>query len=316
MATIAAEVIKFRFGTVVVASDGEAGTVSHVVVQPGTQAFMAVGVKLPGGTTATVSLDRVIDATSEAVHVTVTREALLQTLVKTTIQGSLLSNKTNVTNAGKSLGTLTQVSVTVATAAIRTIGIRQGLSGEIIIAGKQITSMSDDGRTIDTVGQTLPYIADIDLYDEVHSRLGSYPRLHIDIRAVNIRVIDGELWITGHVSSTLNRRIIADLLVGTKGLTIVDNALVSDVELAVKIAQALSKDSRTHGQHIGVYPTLGKVYLRGLTSTTEASQAAIQIAQATAGTASVIGELAVSNAQFIPLLAPVTGNEDVIPGGA
>ena len=319
MPTISADVIKFRFGAVVIASDGEAGSVAYVVIQPGQRTITQLGVKLPGGHTVAVPLDRVVEGTAEEVRVTLTREALLQVMQPAPARATLLSRQTQV-NAGKVRGTLTQVSLSVATSTLRQLATKQGFGGESLFQATWITDISDDGKAITL---TLPagvepasYRADADLLDEAHTRLWNYSRIRVDMRAVDMRAVDGEIWLRGFVSSTLNQRIMSELLIGMKGLTAIHNDLVADTDLAVTVAHALSRDPRTHGQQIGVYPTLGKVYLRGLATSQGVSDAATQIAAATVGHGTLINELLLNaNASYIPMLAPVTGNEDVVPGG-
>lgn len=319
MATLPVDIIKFRFGTVVIASDGEAGSVAHVVVQPGQRVITHVGVKLPGNHTVAVPLERVMEGTSEEVHVSLTREGLLQAMLPTPVGATIFSRNTQV-SIGKGHGALTQVSMAAASHALHHLATKQGLGGESLLSATWITSISDDGKSI---AVTVPadiapvaYRSDADLLDEVHTRLWNYPRLRVDMRAIDIRAVDGEVWLRGFVSSTLNRRIVEELLVGAKGLTTIHNELVADNELAVTVARALSVDPRTHGQRIGVYPTLGRVFLRGLASSQGAYDAATQIAAHAAGHATLVNEVMLkANAAFIPMLAPVTGTDDIVPGG-
>ena len=99
-------------------------------------------------------------------------------------------------------------------------------------------------------------------------------------------------------------------------MTAIHNDLVADNELAIEIAQALAKDPRTHGQRLGVYPNLGEVYLRGLSDSPEAAQAATEIAAQIDGRHVVVNQIRISNnVDYLPMLAPVTGTEDVVPGG-
>lgn len=323
MADTFSEVIKLRFGTVVVASDGEAGAVDHVTIQPGQRMATALGVKIgrgPGGVRVEVPLDRVTTATSAEVRLTNTREALLQAMARTPAAATTLSGATRVTLNGKGGGALTQVSVNRATRALRRLAYRPGLGGELLGDVAWITDIADDGRTVAftlPAGQTpVPYRPDADLFDAAHAALYNYPRLRIDLRAIEIHAVDGEVWLRGHVSSKLNQRIAAELLENLSGLTTIHNELVADPDLAITVARALTTDPRTHGQLIGVYPILGKVILRGRALTPEAAAAAAQIAAAAAGQGEIVNQIAVdANAHFLPVLAPVTGADDIIPGG-
>jgi sporulation protein YlmC with PRC-barrel domain len=308
------EAVKFRFGTTVLASDGEAGTVTSVIVQPGNRTVTHFGAKLPGGKQVAVPRERVVDALADTVQLDITREALSQTLPDISPNDITLSRNTRIGGA-RNLGTLTQVTVVFESGVIRTIGVKGG--GEVLINASAIQDIDNQKITVASDKVDWPsYRPDGELLEECQQRLYNYPRLRVDLAAVHLRALDGELWVQGHVFSTLNRRIVAELLVGTKGLLSVHNSLIADNELAIEIARALAKDPRTHGQPIGVYPTLGRVYLRGLTHTDQAAIAATEIAGAIGGTVEVVNDLTTQQSQFIPMLAPITGDEDTVPGGA
>ena len=313
-------IMKFRFGTVVIASDGEAGSIASVVVQPGQRTITDVAVKLPGNITIAVPLERVVDAHSGETHLNTTREAVLQTMPALSKDATILSRHTQVIVNGNSLGTLTQVSMTTNNHTLHRLTIKRGMGSEVLVEANQIREIGDQGHSITCTlpaGTTLiPYRPDADLQDDVHSALWNYARLRVDLRAVQLRVIDGEVWLTGHVSSTLNRRVMSELLEGIKGLVAIHNELVADSDLAIEISRALADDPRTHGQRFGVYPNLGKVYLRGKTKSPEAAQVAQEIAAGVNHGQTIINELRIDTVgTFLPMLAPVTGNEDVIPGG-
>ncbi|MBA3826686.1 MAG: BON domain-containing protein [Ktedonobacterales bacterium] len=324
MAQPSFNVIKFRFGVVVVASDGEAGAVAGVLVQPSQRIATHLVVKIgrgPGGVLRAVPLERVTGADAEAVHLSITREALLSAMNAVSAEQTQLSKATQVTNNQTNLGTLSQVSVIVGDNHLHRLGVRRGLtSGEVLVAATQITSVDANGRAVDCatadVTQVIPYRPDADLLDDVQTALYNYPRLHVDLRAVQVRVVDGEAWLLGNVASSLNRRILEELLVEVRGLTAIHNEVVADNELAVQIAQALARDPRTRGQLFGVYPNLGEVFLRGNARSPEALQAAIEIAQH-AGTGHHVTNQMILNSgnSLVPMLAPVTGTSDIIPGG-
>jgi osmotically-inducible protein OsmY len=89
-----------------------------------------------------------------------------------------------------------------------------------------------------------------------------------------------------------------------------------DPELAAEISRALARDPRTAGEHIGVYPMLGRVRLRGAVHTVAAREAAERLATAIPGVGEVVNELHVSaDANVLPVMASVTNTEDVVPGG-
>jgi osmotically-inducible protein OsmY len=319
MATQRADVWKFQFGATVIATDGEAGELTFVAVQPGQRAVTHAGARLPGGTQVAIPLERLTDADASTVRVTLNREALLRALPPLTGQVTLFSRNTQVSVDGKQFGALVHVTMHTTDATIRRLGVRRGLTGVALIDSTAITEISDDGRAITCSlqgAQPVAYRDDADLADAAHNALYNYARLRVDLRTVQLRVIDGEIWLDGNVSSTLNRRVMTDLLENLDGRIATHNRLVADNELAVRIAQALAKDPATHGQLIGVYPNLGKVFLRGRVTSLDAIQKAAQVAAGIPGQSEVVPQLAVSaTAQFLPTLAPVTGNEDIIPGG-
>lgn len=317
------DIKKYRLGTVVIASDGEAGTISHIIVQPGQRVVTHLGVKLnrgPGGTSKQVPLDRVSTASADETHLTITREALLQAMPDLGGNQTTLSRSTSVSVDGKSSGSLTQVTTDATTNKLYRFGAKGGIGSETLIDAAWLTDVDQGGRSlgfrVPAGAAPVAYRADTDLLEDARAALWNYARLRVDMRAVDIQVVDGEVWLRGHVSSTLNRRVMEELLEGLDGLIAVHNELVADNELAVTVARALSANPATHGQRIGVYPNLGKVYLRGVALTPEVSATATKIAAEISGTDEVVNDLAISaKGTFIPQLAPVTGNEDIVPGG-
>ena len=324
MAQPSFNVMKFRFGVVVVGSDGEAGSVAGTLVQPSQRLVTHLVVKIgrgPGGITRTVPVERVASVGIDAVQITLTREALLGAMTEVTAEQTQLARATQVTNNDASLGSLTQVSFVAGTNQLHRLGVKRGLTGgEVLVPATGITAIDENGRAITCAiadpTQIVAYRPDADLLDDVQSALWNYPRLHVDLRAVQVRVVDGEAWLLGNVASALNRRILEELLVEVPGLTAIHNEVVADSDLAVQIAQALARDPRTRGQIFGVYPNLGQVFLRGNARTPEIAQAAIEIAHGTGIGHQVVNQMVINGTtQHIPQLAPVTGSDDIIPGG-
>lgn len=316
-----AEVIKFRFGAPVVASDGASGTVDHVIVDPGARTVTHVGVKLSRFSRHiySVPVELVLDARAEEVQLSCARSAIPQQ-AQSIVSGFVrLNASTTVELENKRLGRLAQVSADKQTLAILRIVVDRGLSGgEALVPIDATTSF--EGRRISirlTTEQTLvAYRRDGDLLREVNEALFDYPRLRVDMRGMEARAIDGAIWLRGHVSSELNSRLAADQLQGIPGLAAIYNELVADTDLAPAVAATLAADPRTHGQHIGVYPDLGVVYLRGAVSTPTARDAASEIAEAVPGVAQTVNELVVRpGADVVPTMASVTSQEDLVPGG-
>jgi osmotically-inducible protein OsmY len=114
----------------------------------------------------------------------------------------------------------------------------------------------------------------------------------------------------------LNRRLMGDLVSQIHGLGELHNELITDPQLAGVISRALAHDPRTAEERVGVYPTLGRVKLRGAVRTAAAREAAEQIARSAHGVGEVSNELHVSlDANVLPVLAGVTNTEDDVPGG-
>jgi osmotically-inducible protein OsmY len=101
------------------------------------------------------------------------------------------------------------------------------------------------------------------------------------------------------------------------GVASIHNELTTDTDLAARVSHALAADARTAGEMIGVYPMLGEVRLRGSVRTAEARAAAGEIVAHTPGAKSVTNDLHVdANARVVPVMAGVTNEEDIVPGGA
>jgi osmotically-inducible protein OsmY len=199
--------------------------------------------------------------------------------------------------------------------------IDRGISGEVVVSATSVDQISGNGIALivprDGVSVTLtPYRPDTALREDALKAIESYNRLRVDMEGVNVTATDGVIWLRGFVSSEMNRRLIEDLVGSTHGLSELHNELMTDPDLAAEISRALARDPRTTEDHIGVYPTLGRVKLRGAVKTPAAREAAEQLAKAAPGVGEVINELHVSaDANVLPVMASVTNTEDVVPGG-
>jgi osmotically-inducible protein OsmY len=115
----------------------------------------------------------------------------------------------------------------------------------------------------------------------------------------------------------MNRRLVEDLSRGVAGVAELHNLMIADSDLAASVSGALGRDPRTAEERIGVYPALGRVLLRGSVHTPVAREAAGKIAAENPGAREVVNELRVNaNATQLRVLAGVTGDEDLVPGGA
>lgn len=317
-----AEIKKFRFDAPVVASDGEAGRLSAIVADAERRTITHLAVKigfLGFGGTYYVPMDLVTDASRDAINLSVTLDAIQRTL-KAQPQGATLTSRTSVVASGKGLGHLVQVTITAETQVLRHLVVARGIGREVLVPASSITSLGAKQIAVEMGAvkpdQLTPFRPDAALRDDVYAAIFNYDPLRIDLPAIQIHAIDGAVWLTGHTSSDLNRRLVQDQLMNIEGLAEVHNELVADTDLASAVSFALARDPRTAKEHIGVYPRLGEVHLRGVVRTPEARQAATQIAQAVPGAGSVVTELHVNpEATVVPVLAGVTNNEDDVPGG-
>lgn len=228
--------------------------------------------------------------------------------------------KTRIVLDAKRLGTLTQVTINRETRVLRHLVVDRGPGGEVLVPATDIAQVDERQILLDAhqagAQPLIPFRRDAELYDEVRRAIEGYPRLRIDLDGIEIRAIDGVVWLKGNVSSELNRRLVQDQLTNIRGLAELHNELVADTELAAAVSTALAGDPRTGGERIGVYPELGNVRLRGSVRTPAAREAAAQIAGGVPGVKSVHNDLRVDpNASVLPVLASVTNEEDRVPGG-
>lgn len=317
-----ADVNKFRFDAPVIASDGEAGRLAAMVADAERRTLTHLAVKvgfLGTGGTYYVPMNLVTHASKDAINLSVTLDDMRGKL-KAQPQGTILTSKTSVVNGGKGLGHLAQVTVNAETLALRHLVVARGMGREVLVPASGITNVGAKQIAVNLGAvkpdQLTPFRPDAALRDDVYAAMFKYDPLRIDLPAIQIHAIDGAVWLTGHVSSDLNRRLAQDQLTNIEGLAEVHNELMSDNDLASAVSFALARDPRTAGEHVGVYPRLGEVHLRGAVRTPEARQAATQIAQAVPGVGSVVNDLHVNPAAMVvPVLAGVTNDEDDVPGG-
>lgn len=320
--TAPAEVVKFRFDAVIQASDGEAGKLTSVVVDAGQRCVLAVGVKLGILMSATyfVPVENVLSGDEDQLSLSIALDDIKKA-TRSAPSGAVLSRSTEMTTGGKSLGHLAQITATKQAANMLTLVCDRGVRGESLMPATQVTGLSTKQIQVQLAGgpadRLVPFRRDSALYDDVYKALFDYGPLRIDLPGVTIRAIDGNVWLLGHVSSDLNQRLVSDLLQGIPGVATIHNQLVSDTDLAAEVSRALGRDPRTAGEMIGVYPMLGDVRLRGNVRSAEARAAAGDIAAATRGVKAVTNELHVDpNARVVPVMAGVTNEEDIVPGGA
>lgn len=318
-ATTFAPVIKFRFGADVRDVEGAGATLTSVVIHAESHAIVGLGMRFGRlSRPVYVLVDAVSAATMRSIELNITRAEIEKDGLQ--LEGIKLSGGT-VSQGGKRLGKLALLSFNADTRALWRLVIDRGLGGEVVIPASAIDQITDGGVTLTTPaggsGVTLtPYRPDQELREDAIKAIEDYGRLRVDIEGVNVTATDGIIWLRGFVSSDLNRRLMGDLVSQIHGLGELHNELVTDPELASAISRALARDPRTAEEHIGVYPTLGRVKLRGAVRTAAAREAAEQIASSARGVGEVSNDLHVSaDANVLPVLAGVTNTEDDVPGG-
>jgi osmotically-inducible protein OsmY len=318
-ATAFMTVRQFRFGAAIQARDGAAGTLAAVVVDEARQAITQIGVRTSRFRRhlAFVPLDLVTAATDE--RVTLNRrldELRHQTLPP---PGIVLTGATHVDANGKPLGRLVRLTSDRETGVVLHWVVAQRFR-QAVVPAHTVTHITtcQVSVTLDTASghQRLPYRSDAELARRLHARLYDYQPLRIDLPGIEILPVDGRLWLRGHVSSGLQRRLAEEMLHDEAGVSVLTNALVADTDLAATVSMALAHDPRTAGQHIGVYPRLGAVHLRGDVASRASRDRASEVAGAVPAVTQVLNDLRVDpSAAVVPMLAGVTADDELVPGG-
>ena len=328
-AALISEMQKFRFGSKVVCSDGEYGALAQVVFDSSTRCMTHINVKQGRlfGKTVLLPFDTITSAGSDGIALRIASsdvEAASQTGGE--VKGALLSNKCIVERAdAASKGTLVLVAVQPGSGELVYLVAHHLLPGQdTLLRAEFVTALATDHVTVSvagvvgvagtTPGALPPYRPDRVLQQEAESILFDFTPLHIDLKGMNIRVLDGVLYLDGNISSSLRGDIVVDQVSGVAGLLEIKNNLVGDDKLAADLAADLGKDPRTRDLPIGVYPRLGVVRLNGTVQSVQQKAAAEEIARNFPGVRSVINELNVDpKAEILPVMAPSGGNEDKVP---
>jgi osmotically-inducible protein OsmY len=317
-ATEFAAVDKFRFGAPVHSDDGELGALEYIAVDAARQTVTAIGVKFGFfGQRCLVPIAQVAEATPENIRLRLTRAEVERS--KDQPAGPVLQSGTAVALNGKRIGRLVQLTSDHQTRVLRHLVVDR-IGGEVLAPARTITKI--DSRQVElsipnfTVAQLTPYRPDDELHEEIRLAIEDVPRLRVDLPGMDIRVIDGVVWLRGHCASDLSRRLTFERVEGIRGIAELHNELLSDQALAAAVSSALADDPRTVRERVGVYPRLGHVFLRGRASSEAARVAAGEIARAVPGIIDLHNELIVDPlVSEIPDLAGVTNNEDLVPGG-
>ena len=322
-----AAVYKFRFGVPVLTEDGESGSLAAIVVEGTPAVAHQIGVRLgagPWGHTYLLPLTAISHAYTDVIRLTLPRAEVERAGAKEATTGATggvpLTSKTRVIFNGTGLGHLVQMTIATESGLLRHLVVEQGIRNEVLVPASALAKLDARQLVITQeamgTGHLIPYRPDTELHDEIRRAIENYGRLRVDLPGIGIRVIDGVVWLQGHVSSDMNRRLVVDQLTGIRGIAELHNELIADTDLAAAVSMALARDPRTAEEKIGVYPVVGVVRLRGNVHSAEARTAAGMITRAVPGVAQVANDLHVDpRSLVIPVLASVTNTDDVVPGG-
>ncbi len=324
-ATLISEMQKFHFGSRIFCSDGEDGVLAQLIFDPAAHRMTHIGVRHGRlfGKTVYLPFDTVVDATGDGVTLRIKRADVFAAS-STAVGGVLLDNKSVVERPGSAdKGTLMLVAVHPRNGELAYLVVHHLRPGQdIMLMQEFVTALANEHLTVtipDAVLNTLPpYRPDSVLQQEVEAILFDITPLHVDLKAITLRVLDSVLYLDGNISSTLRGDIVQDQVLGVPGLMEIKNRLVGDDTLAGDLAMALGRDPRTRDLPIGVYPRLGVVRLSGAVRTSQQKAAAEEIARSFPGVRSVINDLIVdpAKADMLYVMAPAEGGEteDKVPG--
>jgi len=322
--TLISEMLKFHFGRKIFCADAEDGVLVHVIFDPATRRMTHIGVKQGRlfGKAVHLPFDSVVSASGDGVTLRVKR-ADVAAATGEEQGGAILDNKSVVENAGSAAkGSLMLIAVHTEHGELAYIVAHDLRPGQdTLLHEAYVTSVAADKVTVSIPDDKLhalpPYRSDRELQQEVESILFDLTPLHIDLKAINIRVLDSVLYLDGNISSTLRSDIVQDQVLGVEGLMEIKNRLVADDQLAADLALALGQDDRTRDLPIGVYPRLGVVRLSGAVHNSQQKAAAEEIAKSFPGVRSVNNDLVVDpGADMLNVMSPAEGREakDIVPG--
>ena len=318
------EMLKFHFGSKILCSDGDGGVLAQVIFDPATLRMTYISVKQGRlfGKSVFLPFDCVISANEAGITLSVKRSNVA-TAQSQEPEGAVLTNKSVVENKESAAkGSLLLVAVHPTTGELAYIVAHELRSGQSTLLQETYITSLRTGQVMVSIDEeklrSLPsYRADGVLQQEVESALFDLTPLHIDLKAITVRVIDGILYLDGNVSSALRSDIVLDRVSGVEGLIEIKDRLVADDTLAAGLALALGQDERTRDLPIGVYPRLGVVRLSGAVHNGQQKAAAGEIAKNFPGVRSVTNDLVVDpNATLLDVMSAPEGGEtkDIVPG--
>jgi osmotically-inducible protein OsmY len=318
------EMLKFHFGSKIFCSDGDGGVLTQVIFDPAELNMTHIGVKQGRlfGKSVFLPFDCVVSANEAGITLNVKRLDVVAAQIQEP-EGAILTNKCVVEDAeAAAKGSLLLVAVHSTTGELAYIVAHELRSGQYTLLQETYITTLATGRVMILIDEeklrSLPsYWPDAVLQQEVESALFDFTPLHIDLKAITVRVIDSVLYLDGNVSSALRSDIMLDRVSGVDGLSDIKNRVVADDTLAADLALALGQDAQTRDLPIGVYPRLGVVRLSGAVHNGQQKAAAGEIAKNFPGVRSVINDLVVDpKATLLNVMSAPEGGEtkDVVPG--
>src|SRR5260370_19064944 len=208
--TLISEMQKFHFGSKVICSDGEDGILTHVIFDPKMRKISYIGVKQGRffGKTVHLPFENVVSATGDGVTLNV-RLADLAAAKSEEPGGATLSSKTLVENVESGTKrSLIIIAVHPESGELAYIVVHDLRPGRHTLLREEFITALETGRIIASITEYKldvlpPYRPDSELLQEVESILFDLTPLHIDMKAIAIRVLDGVLSLDGNISTDL-----------------------------------------------------------------------------------------------------------------
>ncbi len=316
--------LQINLGSVVNATDDTLGKVAQVLIAPKTWQISHVVVQrgLIVKKLLALPAEFITEARTDGLQLSLMVDDLLQKAQVPKDHALALKEGQSVVSGVEKLGDLSELFFDAQTRQLAYVVVHRHAiaGGDVLLSVEQLVGLQSERLEVKVspkdFAQLAHYHPDPELEGEVRQALWDYPRLRIDLGAVTVHAQCNNIWLLGHVSSDINRRLMEDLARGVSGVRELHNELVADNDLAIAVAGALAKREETRGLPIGVYPNLGEVYLRGVVPTDAVKQLAEKVAASVPGIKTLHNELMVSaTTDHLPTLAGVNNTEDIVPGG-
>jgi osmotically-inducible protein OsmY len=131
--------------------------------------------------------------------------------------------------------------------------------------------------------------SDAAIEQDIWSRLWQEDTIRsLDFNNILVEVENGHVLIWGHVRKDFHRRRIEEIIASVPGVSAISNCIVSDHELAVNIAQALSRDEHTRTYFLNVSANHGWVTLMGEVPTIDAFEAVEEVLSSVPGIRGIV----------------------------